>query len=284
MNKMLTQTLKTLALIGGCLVLASQAFTEEAVGSAKPVWRLGIQAYTFRALTFFETLDRAHELGLKYIEMYPGQKLKPGSEVKTGTGMSEADVADMQAKLKEDDVKLVSYGVDGIPAEAAWARRRFEWAKKLGIEVLVTETRPNAAIDKLSSEFGIKVAIHNHPTTWPPDKVLAATEGMNPLVGSCADVGHWKRAGLDTVATLKKVGGRVIHSHFKDLEPVGKGMEDVPWGTGQSDARGMLEQMKNQGYQGYYIIEYERGNVVQLMQNLPKCIQFFNQTTAELSK
>ena len=270
--------------LAGCGLFINCATAGDSAGAEKLGWRLGLQAYTFRALTFFETVDKAHELGLKYIEMYGGQKLKPGSEVKAGTGMKEADVAEMQAKLKAADVKLVSYGVAGIPTDEPKARQHFEWAKKLGIEVLVTETTPNAVIDKLANEFGIKVAIHNHPKTWPPEKVLAATEGMSPMVGSCSDVGHWKRAGLEPVSTLKMVGSRVIHTHFKDLAPAGKGLEDVPWGTGQSDARGMLAQLKSQGFKGYFIIEYEHGKVEELMRDLPKCVQFFNQASAELAK
>ena len=270
--------------LAGCGLFLNCATAADSAGAEKLGWRLGVQAYTFRALSFFETVDKAHELGLKYIEMYPGQKLKPDGTGKTGTGMSEADVAEMQAKLKAADVKLVSFGVAGIPTDEPKARKQFEWAKKLGIEVLVTETTPNAIIDKLAGEFGIKVAIHNPPKSWPPDQLLAATEGLSPMVGSCSDVGHWKRAGLDTVATLKKVGSRVIHSHFMDLAPQRRGLEDVPWGTGQSDARGMLVQLKSQGFKGYFVIEYETGKVDELMQNLPKCIQFFNQTSTELAK
>ncbi len=280
----MTMTKHLIAGLVGCGLFINCATGGDSAGAEKLGWRLGVQAYTFRALTFFETVDKAHELGLHFIEMYPGQKLKPGSETKTGTGLSEADVAELQAKLKAADVKLVSFGVAGIPTEEPKARQQFEWAKKMGIEVLVTETTPNAAIDKLANEFGIKVAIHNHPKTWPPEKVLAATEGLSALVGSCSDVGHWKRAGLDPVVTLKKVGSRVIHSHFKDLAPAGRGLEDVPWGTGQSDARGMLTQLKSQGFKGYLIIEYEHGTVAELMRDLPKCVEFFNQTSAELAK
>jgi sugar phosphate isomerase/epimerase len=207
--------------------------------------------------------------------------------------MSKADLAEVEAKLKAAHVKLVSFGVAPIPTNEPAARQRFEWAKQLGIEVLVTETVPNETIDKLSRKFGIKVAIHNHPATWPPEKVLAATKGLNPLIGSCADVGHWKRAGLDPVATLQEIGPRVIHAHFKDLatNPDAKPtddlytkMQDVPWGTGECNMRGMMEQLKQQGFKGYLMIEYEHGTVDELMQNLPKCIDYFNRTATEIAK
>ena len=274
----------TMIVLACSRLCASSVIAADTSSAEKLGWRLGVQAYTFRELTFFETVDKVHELGLKYIEMYPGQKLKPGSEVKTGSDLSESDVAELQAKLKAADVKLVSYGVADVPRDEPNARKQFEWAKTMGIEVLVTERTPNTNVDKMAQNYDIKVAIHNHPSTWPPERVLSVTEKMSPMVGACADVGHWKRAGLDTAATLKKVGRRVIHIHFKDLAPAGSDMEDVPWGTGQSDARGMLAQLKSQNFKGYIMIEYEHGTLLELMQNLPQCIQFFNLTSTELAK
>lgn len=283
--KILTKILLTTLVCGG--ILATSVRAGDQTAAEKMGWKLGAQCWTFRSLTFFEAVDKAHDLGLKYLEMYPGQKIKPGSNTKTGPDMNEVETAEVQAKLKEAGVKVVSFGVSPISTNEAAARQRFEWAKKMGIEVLVTETVPNAMFDKLCGEFGIKMALHNHPTTWPPEKVLAATKDLSPLIGSCSDTGHWKRAGLDTVETLKLVGSRVIHSHFKDVVPVegkpGK-WEDAPWGTGQGNAAGMLAQLKQQGFKGYLMIEYEHGTIDELMRDLPKCIEFFNKTAGELAK
>ena len=61
-------------------------------------------------LTFFETADRAQALGIKYLEAYPGQALKPGSKSKVGPGLTDAEVAELQAKLKQNGLKLVAFG------------------------------------------------------------------------------------------------------------------------------------------------------------------------------
>jgi len=276
--------LTTLVCLG---LLSSAARATDSAAAEKLGWKLGVQCWTFKALTFVETVDKVHSLGLKYVEAYRGQKIKPGSNTKIGPEMTETETAEVQAKLKDAGVKIVSFGVAPIPSGEAAARKQFEWAKKMGIEVLVTETVPDATIDKLSGEFGIKVALHNHPTTWPAEKVLEATKDLSPRIGSCLDTGHVKRAGRDTVATIKQLGSRVIHSHFKDVVPVegkpGK-WEDAPWGTGQGNVVGMLTELKKQEYKGYFMIEYEHGTVDELMVNLPKCIAFFNKTAGELSK
>ncbi len=246
--------------------------------------KLSLQCYTFRALTFFETVDEAAKMGIRYLEIYPGQKIQPSSNDTMSWRMSAEDIAAVKKKLADaGGLKLIGYGVDGIPAEEAEARKMFEWAKLMGITVLVTETVPTEMHDKLCTEYNIRMALHNHPSSWPPDDVIKATKDHVKLIGSCSDTGHWMRRNLVPADQLKKLQGRVEHLHFKDLNQYGNG-EDLPWGTGQGDAKGMLTELKRQGYKGYASIEYEVGSVSDLESNLPKCVAFFDATLTELSK
>ncbi len=252
--------------------------------SEKMGMKLSMQCWTYNRLTFFEAVDKAAGLGVKYVEMYPGQKLKPGSDEKVGKDMSDDAIADVKKKLADAGVKLVAYGVDGIATDEKGARKEFDWAKNMGIEVLVTETTPNDIHDKLCNEYGIRMALHNHPQSWPPDEVLKACAGHSKLIGACCDTGHWMRRGLVPVEQLKKLEGRVEHLHFKDLNDFGLLAHDVVWGTGKGDIKGMLEELKHQGYKGYLSIEYEYGSVKDLDANLPKCVDYFDKTMNELAK
>ncbi len=247
--------------------------------------RLSLQCYTFRALTFFETVDEAKKMGIRYLEIYPGQKLKPGSDVSVNKDMSPETITEIKQKLTEaGGLKLIAYGVDGVPTDEPSARKEFEWAKIMGIKVLVTETTPTEMDDKLCTEFKIRMALHNHPQSWPPEQVLAATKDRVKRIGSCSDTGHWVRRGLVPVEQMVKLEGRIEHLHFKDLNKFGGDAHDVPWGTGVSDAKGMLAELKRQGYKGYMSIEYESGSVSELESNLPQCVAFFDKTTQELAK
>jgi sugar phosphate isomerase/epimerase len=247
--------------------------------------KLSLQCYTFRALTFFETVDEAKKMGIRYLEIYPGQKLKPGSDVSVNKDMSPETITEIKQKLADaGGLKLIAYGVDGIATDEAGARKEFEWAKTMGIKVLVTETTPTDMDDKLCTEYKIKMALHNHPQSWPPEQVLAATKDHVKLIGSCSDTGHWVRRGLVPVEQMQKLEGRIEHLHFKDLNKYGGDAHDVPWGTGVSDAKGQLTELKRQGYKGYMSIEYETGSVSELESNLPQCIAFFDKTTKELAK
>jgi sugar phosphate isomerase/epimerase len=277
----LTIALAALALAGAPLANARDTGAADKLG-----WKLGVQCWTFRALTFYETVDKVHELGIGVLEMYPGQRLKPDSESKTGAEMSDADIEAMKAKLKEAGVELYSFGVAPVPTDEAAARKHFDWARKMGLKVLVTETKPTPRLDRLSEEYGIRIALHNHPQSWPPEQVLEACQGLSDRIGSCSDTGHWKRRGLVPVEQLRTLQGRVIELHFKDVAKNGggKSYEDQPWGTGECDAKAILAELKKQGFKGCFIAEYEVGTVADLMKNLPRCVEFFDSSCSELAK
>src|SRR5688500_5528967 len=129
-------------------------------------WRLSSQAYTFRKLTLFETIDLLSSMGIRYIEMYPGQRYSPEkADVKADHNMSDELVEQLSERLKEKNVTPVLYGVVGLPNDEAKSRKVFEYAKRLKLEAIVSEPPLDAIplLDKLAGEYGIKVAIHNHP-------------------------------------------------------------------------------------------------------------------------
>jgi sugar phosphate isomerase/epimerase len=276
------------ALMGSTVVLpllaaAGFAAARDDSAAEKLGFRLSLQCWTYRQLTLFETIDRAAGMGIKYIEAFPGQKLKPDSKLAVGPGMNEELSGELQKKLAEAGVKMVAMGVMGVPSDEPAARKVFDWAKKMGIEVLVTETVPTAVHDKLCQEYNIKMALHNHPKSWPPEKVLEACKDRCNLIGSCSDTGHWMRAKRVPSATLNMLQGRVMHLHFKDLNEYVTGY-DVPWGTGKADVEGMLRELQRQGFHGYFSIEYEHGTLKELDQNLPKCVAYFDEIAAKLVK
>jgi sugar phosphate isomerase/epimerase len=265
-----------------------QAVRDDAAAE-KLGWKLGTQAWTFRDRTCFEAIDTAARLGLKYIELFPGQALSPDARsVQVGPDMGKSDLDLLRAKLAKDGVRAMSFGVVGMSKDEAATKKVFEFARALGLANLSAEPEPDALdlVATLADEYGVNVAIHNHPQPsryWNPDVVLEAAKGRTRRIGSCSDTGHWTRSGLVPVECLKKLEGRVHELHFKDLNEFGKpDAIDVPWGTGKSDARGILAELARQGFQGLIDVEYEDGAGEELEKNVAKCIDFFDRAAREI--
>ncbi len=277
-------------LIPGVLLLlvplSLQQPARDDAAAEKLGWRLGVQAWTFRDRTAFEAIDTASKLGLKYIELYPGQALSPEQkDLKVGADMTDEQRVALLKKLATARVKAVSFGVVEFGKDEKEARKVFEFARQMGLENISCEPAPDACelVDKLCNEFGINAAIHNHPKPsryWNPDTVLEAVKGRSKRIGSCSDTGHWPRSGLVPVECLKKLEGRIIELHFKDIADD----KDKPWGTGKGDAQGMLAELKRQGFHGLFSLEYEDGEGTLLEENARRCIAFFDETARALAK
>jgi sugar phosphate isomerase/epimerase len=251
----------------------------------KPGWKLAVQAWTFNSITLFDTIDRTKAAGAKYLEAFPGQRVSSEENVPFNQDAPMGVLAKVKVKLDKAGVKLVNYGVEILTKDEARARKIFDFAKLMGIETIVTEPEKDAyeLLDRLSEEYGINLAIHNHPKPspyWSPDIILDAVKGRSKRIGACADTGHWMRSGIDPLGAVKKLEGRIISSHFKDLNRMGAG-EDVIWGTGQGKAKEILAELYRQGFKGVLSIEYEapmKGGEVE------GCVRFLEAVTEELAK
>lgn len=252
-----------LAGLGGSRVMADPT-TSADPHAEKLGWRLGCQAYTFRLFTFYEALEKNRALGLHTIEMFPNQTLsKENADVRTNDAMPPRLRKEVKKRLADAGTKLANYGVCPLNNHEDVCRKTFDFAKDMGIETLVSEPPFDALdlVERLADEYQINVAFHNHPEPsryWNPDTVLEHTKGRSKRLGACADTGHWMRSGINPVEAIRKLEGRIICFHFKDLNKYGrKDSHDVPWGTGQADVAAMLAEIHRQHFKGVFSIEYE---------------------------
>jgi len=244
---------------------------------------IGCQAYTFNRFSVFEAIEKTALAGAKVIEFYPGQKLsKEGPDVRWDHNASDDVVAKVKAKLAEHKIMAVNYGVVDIPKDEATARKIFEFAKKMGMRGITTESTDSIdTIEKLAKEYDLIVGYHNHPRqpnnpnykVWDPNYIVELTKGRDPRVGACVDTGHWLRSNLNPVECLKILKGRIVSSHLKDLHQKGPGAHDVPFGTGVADIRACLDELAAQGFAGNISIEYEH-NWDNSVPEVGQCIGF----------
>jgi sugar phosphate isomerase/epimerase len=227
---------------------------------------LSVQAWTFHRTNVFEAIERTAKTGAKYIELFPGQKLRAAGDASVGPWMSATEFSDLQAQLKKHDVTPVAFGVTGIDTDYAKAKPLFEWAKKLNLRVINTESVDALdTIEKLVKEFDIEVGIHNHPVqpknagykVWDPAYVYSVVKDRDLRVGACADTGHWVRSGIKPVDALKTLRGRVVSSHLKDLNVFKPEGHDLPYGTGVSEIASILKIYDKLKLSGSVSVEYE---------------------------
>jgi len=257
---------------------------------AKLGWQLCCSLYTYRRFSFYEALAMIDALGLKHVEpaFFLGlDKERP--KLKTNEDLPAEVRAELKEKLAALGIAMTNYYANLGTDEAA-ARKTFSYAKEMGVKTLVSEP-PAAAFDMieaLCNEFEINLAVHNHPkhdnyTYWEPEGVLKVIDGRGKRVGACVDTGHWVRSGLKPVECLKKMEGRIISLHLKDVGEWGKPeARDVPLGTGLADYGAVLKELRRQGFQGVMGIEYEHDSP-QLQEDVAACIAFVEKTAGQLA-
>lgn len=228
-------------------------------------WTLACQLYTFRRFPFYEAIEKIAALGIKALEpcfFLALDKDQPG--LVTSETLSAEKRREMKARLDQLGMTMPNFYAH-IGSDAEQAKKVFTFAKEMGCQTIVAEPPPEALplLDDLLAEFGLRLAIHNHPKSpqsryWHPRNVLDAVRGRSERIGACCDTGHWVRSGLDPVECLKMMEGRVITFHLKDVVEFGVvEARDVPLGTGAAKYDLVLQELARQKFRGVLPIEYE---------------------------
>jgi len=249
-------------------------------------WKLGVQLWTFHeAGPFVNSIARTDSAGVKYVEAFPGQPLGGDMKDTFGIRMSPESRAKIKQLLQSKGIQIVAMGVITPKTLDEW-RQYFDLAREFGLSYITAEPLKNQwdGIDSLAGVYGINVAIHDHPRPnayWHPDSVLAAVKG-HAHIGSCADIGHWTRNGLDPVECLKKLEGHVYGVHLKDVDSAGNTKaNDLVVGTGVIKFAPIFEELKRQHFKGMFSIERE-GNWQNNVPDVINTVKFYNDQVSKL--
>ncbi len=280
--------------VASTMAHAAEKQAATATTAREPVWTLTGHAYrVLSPNTFFEAIDHASRADVKAVEGRPYQISAETGDAELGPSAPVEALEKTRRKLKDAGLKLVSYYAGNFGKDEAEMRRLFEFGKSMGIEVFVGEPTPQKlpALDKLANEFGISVAIHNHPKRpkqsayayWDPAVIMKMVEKYSKRIGCCADTGHWVRSGLDPVACLKRYEGRLLYLHLNDVSEKGPQGHDVIMGTGVADGRGMLAELHRQKFSGQISFEYQN-NVKDRPADVRKNAEYVRKIARELGQ
>ncbi|MBE6429000.1 MAG: hypothetical protein E7028_10580 [Planctomycetaceae bacterium] len=207
-----------------------------------------IAAYSYRQFSFFETIDKVAELGVRNLYGFNFQTVGGGIEGKLDpAALSDAELEKIRLKLTEKKISLIALYYGSFPEDEAACRKIFERSKSLGIQTFVSEPDPKLLpmLDRIAGEFGMKIGLHGHdrqssPNTWHP--LLVADKCRNlKNIAAFNDTGHWIRSGLDPTDGIEILGKFTIGFDLHDLNAEGK---DVPLGTGVGNIGRMLRALK----------------------------------------
>jgi sugar phosphate isomerase/epimerase len=248
-------------------------------------WKIGPQMWSFRMFTFEQGLAKTDSAGLKNVEAFFGQPLGGGLKDSFGISMSAESRTALKKMLSDKGISITAMGVIRPETKEEWVKA-FDLAKEFGLSYITSEPLKDQwdMIDSLAGVYQINIAIHDHPRPnayWHPDSVLAAIKG-HQHIGSCADVGHWARNGLDPVECLKKLEGHIYGVHLKDIKTFGDTKsEDTVVSKGIIDFPAIFRELKRQNFSGMFSIEHESN----WMNNLPDIIYtaaYFKEQTEKI--
>jgi sugar phosphate isomerase/epimerase len=207
-------------------------------------------------LDFEEVIKFAKEHGIKNMQMI-GKHIDPHAPM--------AETKAKKAVLDQHGLTCYSFGVAGTSLDKAKNRELFEFAKFMGIKVIVVEPRDFAILDQLEElvrEYDIKIAIHNHGIKsiyGNPVVVKALLKNRDQRMGVCMDVGWVTSARLDAAKVFKAYEGRVYDIHLKDKKvnntPGGDVATDTEIGRGDANYKGLFRELATANWQGVLAIE-----------------------------
>jgi inosose dehydratase len=254
----------------GSGLLSFRGFCSAEDAPADPLagFKLGVQSFCYHRFDAEHAIKKIHELGLRYVEMFPGHF--PGPRV----GENQDGIKKTLELCKKYEVEVHTFGVERFTSDHEANRKVFDFARAMGIKVLTCDPEPDSfdSLDKLVEEFKIPVAIHNHGPIgetgnklhrwYRAEIILDAVRNHHPLIGTCLDTGHLIRMGrapfkleLDPVQQIRAMGKRNFAIHLKDHD-VGTGV-NVNYGKGRLDVVAVLKALRGLEFAGPVSIEHE---------------------------
>ncbi len=244
--------------------------------------RLGCSTYTFSPARLEQAVQGIADAGFTASELHPSQ-IEPAFVMQpvfpTGPGRPDRGAERSYARgalrqwrlgvpmehftaagqrFRDAGIRLAAYNVNyGEDFSDAEIDRSFEMTKALGTDLItaVGPVRTLRRLDPFARTHKIRVAFHNEEEIPNVPAFEEAVKGMSDYVGFNLDIGHFTSTGGDSLAMLKKHGGRIWDIHLKDqkrnLGPV------VLFGKGDSPLAETLRWIRDNRFSAPVNIEQE---------------------------
>lgn len=223
---------------------------------------IGVKSYSFRTITDnAEVAKVALRCGVAAVDL-------SGCHVNYDAPDCWADVI---ARYRDSGVRLSGIGVVQAKPDEAWNRRYFDFAKLAEAGLISFSLPPDEhettlrLMAKLSDEYGIDLAIHNHGGyDWLGSSTMLGYmfKRCPKSIGLCLDTAWCLQTSEDPVKWLDLFGDRLYGIHFKDFrfKPEGGRPLDTVVGKGALKLADFLAKLKGLDFKGSAVVEYEGEN------------------------
>jgi sugar phosphate isomerase/epimerase len=218
--------------------------------------QLGLQSWTCRNMTFEQVVDFAGKHGITQVQFIPNH---------FGTKATPEEALRRKALLDERGLTGYTFGVVQMGVNKEDNRRYFDFARLMGVKMIIVEPKDQAAWDNLEElvrEYDIKLAIHNHgrgTVYGDPETVKRVLATRDSRIGVCLDIGWVTAAGFDAAEVFRGYGDRVFDLHFKDKRTElvdGKSVSvDTEIGQGDANYDALFAEIKKSRWSGVLAIE-----------------------------
>ena len=231
--------------------------------------QLGAQSYSFRDRPLDQALKAMIEIGIGEVELWQGHIEPP-------KGTSPEDLKKWRVapgtltQLKEVKKKFDSAGIQIYALNYSFRSQNtdeeiehgMEMAKTLGTKYITASSKVSLAgrINGIAKKHGVFVAMHGHDNTKDPDEFSTPASFEKAMEGNSnikinLDIGHFTAAGFDPLEYLEKMHKNIVTLHIKDRKK--NHGDNVPFGEGDTNIKGVLQILKTKKYPIPANIEYE---------------------------
>jgi|SRR5215471_4719749 len=258
--------------------------------------RVGVQTYSFRALPRPEGGDQVDAIigamktcGLSECEVWSPMVEPRVSRDELLKWRVETPLDHFRdVKKKFDAAGITIYAWNFSPdakSTDAEIDRGFEQAKALGAEIITSSTTIEVArrMAPLAEKHKMGVAMHGHsniskPGEFASPESFAEAMKMSKLFKVNLDIGHFTAANFDAVQYIREHHDSITNLHLKDRKK-NQG-DNVPWGTGDTPIREVLQLLKKERWPIRAYIEYEHRGTGTPIEEVQKCVAFVKEALA----
>ena len=183
-------------------------------------WKTALSAGGLGARTFLEAVVRVDAVGMNLIEGSSAQTAGRPIQKPLDSNLTAAEIASIRSHM--GPVRMLTYRVERLGSDASSQRKLFEFAKAMEVATIVVPSNAAlAALDTLSQEFGVNVAVMSEAAK--PVRVMKDLEGRSKRLGVAIDTGVWADQSLAPRDGLAVVKDRLAYVKLRDR--AGRGIQ-----------------------------------------------------------